>query len=210
MSSLILFLCIVTFVLFSLKTFLKSTGIHNGENSSLIINGGAIDTETDNAWGITNLGTTVIDGGVFNQNQKLAMIMNSADLTINDGKFIAKGTEGQEAMIVNDPGDEGTGNVIAKIAGGDFQTQNVIYEEGNATTEISGGTYENINSIAKYIANGYEIKDGEIVKTSQSVEPSEQAAEKNADTSDINLALIISALVLGVCGVVYTVKKKFY
>ncbi len=182
----------------------RSTGIYNVGN--LTITGGTIKTESDDAWGITNLGTTVINGGTFNQNKKLPMIQNSADLTINNGTFQASGAPGQEAMIVNDPGDEGKeGNIIAKIAGGDFQTQNVIYEEGKATTEVSGGTYQNPESIVKYLANGYELENGKIVKVEQPVAPAE---EKNPDTSDINLFMLISFTVLSGLGLGYAVKKR--
>ena len=184
----------------------RSTGIYNAGN--LTITGGNINTTSDNAWGITNLGTTVINGGTFNQNKKLAMIMNSADLTINDGKFIANGTQGQEAMITNDPGDEGnSGNVIAKIAGGDFQTQNVIYEEGKATTEISGGTYANPDNIVKYLANGYELKNGKVVKVEQPVAPTESKDNtKNPNTSDTIIYSVI-AITISAIGLAFTYKK---
>ena len=185
----------------------RSTGIYNTGN--LTITGGNINTTSDNAWGITNLGTTVINGGTFSQNQKLAMIMNSADLTINDGKFIANGTQGQEAMITNDPGEEGkSGNVIAKITGGDFQTQNVIYEEGKATTEISGGTYANLDNIVKYLANGYELKNGKIVKVEQPVTPTEAKDNtKNPNTSDTIIYSVI-AITISSIGIAITYKKS--
>ena len=184
----------------------RSTGIYNTGN--LTITGGNIITTSDTAWGITNLGTAVINGGTFNQNKKLPMIQNSADLTINNGEFIANGAEGQEAMIVNDPGDLGhEGNVIAKIVGGDFQTQNVIYEEGKAITEISGGTYANPDSIVKYLANGYELKNGKVVKVEQPVAPAEAKNNtKNPNTSDSIIYSVI-AITISSIGIAFAYKK---
>ena len=184
----------------------RSTGIYN--TGKLTITGGNIKIESDNAWGITNLGTAVINGGTFNQNKKLPMIQNSADLTINNGEFIANGAEGQEAMIVNDPGDLGhEGNVIAKIVGGDFQTQNVIYEEGKAITEISGGNYANPESIVKYLANGYELKNGKVVKVEQPVAPAEAKNNtKNPNTSDSIIYSVI-AITISSIGIAFAYKK---
>lgn len=189
----------------------RATGIYNANGANLIIDGGIIETASDNSWGITNLGTTVINGGTFNQNQKLAMIMNSADLTINNGTFKAKDdVEEQEAMITNDSGDENEGQAVTtKIAGGDFQTENVFYTDGDGAAEISGGTYENPDSIVKYLASGYEVKEGQIVKTAveQPAASTEEPKEKNPDTSDINLALIITTIIIVAGGLTYTVKK---
>ncbi len=185
----------------------NSTGILNYQGANLTINGGAIETANDTVWGITNLGKTVINDGTFNQKNKSSIIENSADMTINGGTFTSTDAEGQEPMITNDKGDLGVeGASILRIMGGDFQVDKVINEVGDGTTEISGGTYINPDGVKEYLVQGVEFdEEGNVIASPVSTE----TEESNPNTSDINLFMLMSLIVMSSVGLGYTIKKRF-
>ena len=56
-----------------------ATGVYNYSTGNLTVSSGEIKTTASDCWGLTNFGTTVIEGGTLTQGANYSVIMNSAN-----------------------------------------------------------------------------------------------------------------------------------
>ena len=149
------------------------------------------------------LNEITINNGNFVQGYDFSVIQNSGQMDINGGTFV--GSENGNSLITNNKGTE-SGNVTLNITNGDFKSNLILYNGDNSNVSISGGTYQNPESVVAYLLEGLIIdEDGTVVKPIS--EPSKE--ENNPNTSDINLYLLLSLIAASGLGISYTVKKRF-
>ena len=134
------------------------------------------------------------------------------------------------AIQIETNGESYAGNINVNIDGGTFRSkygyfieeyaengesklQEINIEENPAVAVSSNDKYYSIekDGIEETLPEPTEFKNPDATNVEQTPEEqqSEQKAEKNADTADINLGLLISLIVISTLGLGYTFKKRF-
>lgn len=186
----------------------NATGILN--NGTLTVNEGAvIKTTGTNVFGITNLGTTNIQGGTFEQGAVYSIIMNSGKMTIEDGVFNTSDNGKHNSLITNQDLTGHDSELI--INGGNYQSNLVIFNDPQEDVVIYNGTFQNPDNVAKYLAEGLIFDEsGNIIKKPANVTVDEnKQEEKNPNTND-SIYSWISIIAISIIGLTYTIKKKIF
>ena len=186
----------------------NATGILN--NGTLTVNDGAvIKTTGTNVFGITNHGTTNIQGGTFEQGAVYSIIMNSGKMTIEDGVFNTSGNGKHNSLITNQDLTDHDSELI--INGGNYQSNLVIFNDPQENAVIYNGIFQNPDNVAKYLAENLIFDEsGNIIKKPANVTVNEnKKEEKNPNTSDY-IYTCISIIAVSIIGLSYIIKKKIF
>ena len=154
-----------------------ATGVYNYSTGNLTVSSGEIKTTASDCWGLTNFGTTVIEGGTLTQGANYSVIMNSANMNIIDGTIqVAEGNTSAYSSITNENLNSDV-PVVLEISGGTVAGGIHNDTEGGDKVTITGGTFGTPDAVKEFLDSSVEFdENGNIV-------------EAGADYTKVNEAL---------------------
>lgn len=155
-----------------------ATGVYNYSTGNLTVSSGEIKTTASDCWGLTNFGTTVIEGGTLTQGANYSVIMNSANMNIIDGTIqVAEGNTSAYSSITNENLNSDV-PVVLEISGGTVAGGIHNDTEGGDKVTITGGTFGTPDAVKEFLDSSVEFdENGNIV-------------EAGADYTKVNEALV--------------------
>lgn len=154
-----------------------ATGVYNYSTGNLTVSAGEIKTTASDCWGLTNFGTTVIEGGTLTQGANYSVIMNSANMNIIAGTIqVAEGNTSAYSSITNENLNSDV-PVVLEISGGTVAGGIHNDTEGGDKVTITGGTFGTPDAVKEFLDSSVEFdENGNIV-------------EAGADYTKVNEAL---------------------